>query len=41
MPQNPDEMEHAPGFVHEKLEGLVPAMATEEEVRQAALEKGV
>ena len=35
MPQNPDEMEHAPGFVHEKLEGLVPAMATEEEVRQA------
>jgi len=38
MPQNPDDMEIAPGFVHEKLEGLVPAMATEEEVR-TALEK--
>ena len=35
---NPDEMEIAPGFVHEKLEGFVPAMATEEDVR-TALEK--
>ncbi|HEY2170232.1 MAG TPA: hypothetical protein VGJ30_11450 [Candidatus Angelobacter sp.] len=38
MPQNPDELEHAPGFVHEKLEGWVPELAGEEEVRQA-LEK--
>ena len=35
---NPDEMEIAPGFVHEKLEGLVPAMASEDDVR-TALEK--
>ena len=38
MPQNPDELEHAPGTVHEKLEGWVPAFAGAEEVRQA-LEK--
>jgi hypothetical protein len=38
MPQNPDELEIAPGVVHEKLEGWVPTMAHEEEVR-AALEK--
>ncbi len=35
---NPDELEHAPGFVHEKLEGWVPTVATEEELR-VALEK--
>ncbi len=38
MPSNPDDIEIAPGTVHEKLEGSVPAMATEEEVR-VALEK--
>ena len=38
MPQNPDDLEAATGFIHEKLEGLVPAMAAEDDVR-AALEK--
>ncbi len=38
MPSNPDEMEVAPGTVHEKLEGTVPAMATDQEIREA-LEK--
>ncbi len=38
MPSNPDELEVAPGFVHEKLEGWVPALASEEEAR-VALEK--
>ena len=33
-----DSLEVAPGFKHEKLEGWVPALAGEEEVRQA-LEK--
>jgi hypothetical protein len=43
-PQNPnavkdaDSLEVAPGFKHEKLEGWVPELAGEEEVRQA-LEK--
>ncbi len=36
--QNPDALEVAPGFKHEKLEGWVPALASDEEVRQA-LEK--
>src|ERR1700753_3172848 len=36
--QNPDALEVAPGFKHEKLEGWVPALASEEEIR-AALEK--
>ena len=36
--QNPDALEVAPGFKHEKLEGWVPELAGEEEVRQA-LEK--
>src|SRR5882724_2435551 len=35
---NPDSLEVSPGFAHEKLEGWVPALASEEEVRQA-LEK--
>src|SRR5690242_2225718 len=35
---NPDSLEVAPGFKHEKLEGWVPELAGEEEVRQA-LEK--
>lgn len=34
----PDELENAPGTVHENLEGWVPSMATEEEIR-AAFEK--
>ena len=38
MPQNPDDLDHAPGVVHEKLEGWMPALASEEEIR-AALEK--
>ena len=35
---NPDAMEVAPGAEHEMLEGRIPAMATEEEIR-AALEQ--
>lgn len=37
-PYNPDELEHAPGFVHENLEGWIPTLASDEEIR-AALEK--
>ena len=36
--KDPDSLEVAPGFTHEKLEGWVPDLAGEEEVRQA-LEK--
>ncbi len=36
--KNADSLEVAPGFKHEKLEGWVPELASEEEVRQA-LEK--
>ena len=35
---NPDTLEVAPGTSHEKLEGWIPDLASEEEVRQA-LEK--
>ena len=35
---NPDSLEVAPGFEHEKLEGWIPQPASEEEIR-AALEK--
>jgi hypothetical protein len=35
---NPDELEVAPGFLHETLQGWVPDLAKEEEIRQA-LEK--
>jgi hypothetical protein len=35
---NPDALEVAPGTVHEKLEGWVPELATEDEIR-AAFEK--
>ena len=35
---NPDALEVVPGFAHEKLEGWIPKLASEEEVRQA-LEK--
>jgi hypothetical protein len=38
MPSNPDEQDVAPGFEHEKLEGWVPPLASEEDVR-TALEK--
>src|ERR1700744_2151040 len=38
MPSNPEDLEVAPGFVHEKLEGGVPTLAGEEEAR-VALEK--
>lgn len=36
--QDPDSLEVVPGFEHEKLEGWVPQLAGEEELRQA-LEK--
>jgi len=36
--QNPDELEHAAGRDRENLEGWIPALATEAEVREA-LEK--
>jgi hypothetical protein len=35
---NPDALELAPGTAHEKLEGWIPALASEEEIR-SALEK--
>ena len=35
---NPDTLEIAPGTAHEKLEGWIPQLATEEEIR-IALEK--
>lgn len=38
MPADPESMEHAPGFAHEKLEGWIPPLASEDEIR-AALEK--
>jgi hypothetical protein len=39
LPKNPaEELENAPGTVHENLEGWIPSLASEQEVR-AALEK--
>lgn len=38
MTINPDALEVAPGTSHEKLEGWIPDLASEEEIRQA-LEK--
>ena len=38
MPINPDEMEVSPGFAHENLEGWVPSLASDDEIR-AAFEK--
>ena len=38
MTTNPDALEIAPGITHEKLEGWIPSLASDEEVRQA-LEK--
>jgi hypothetical protein len=37
-PLNPDTLEVAPGTIHESVQGWVPALATEEELR-IALEK--
>jgi hypothetical protein len=36
--QNPDEQEVSPGFVHEKLQGWIPELASEQDLREA-LEK--
>jgi hypothetical protein len=36
--ENPEALEVVPGFSHDQLEGWIPALATEEEIR-AALEK--
>jgi len=38
MPVDPDALEHAPGFAHENLQGWIPSLATDDEIR-AALEK--
>jgi hypothetical protein len=38
LSQNPDALEVAPGFQHENLEGWIPALAGDAEVREA-LEK--
>jgi hypothetical protein len=38
LSKDPDSLEVVPGFAHEKLEGWVPAVAGEEDLRQA-LEK--
>src|SRR5438067_13649376 len=37
-PYDPEELEHAPGFTHENLQGWIPSMASDQEIR-AALEK--
>ena len=37
-PLNPDELEVAPGINHEQLQGWIPSLASDEEIR-AALEK--
>lgn len=36
--RSPDELEVAPGFAHEKLQGWIPSLASEDEIRDA-LEK--
>lgn len=36
--ETPDELEVAPGFAHERLQGWVPSLATDEDIREA-LEK--
>jgi hypothetical protein len=38
MPANPEELEVAPGVAHENLEGWVPQLASDDEIR-AAFEK--
>jgi len=37
-PIDPETLEHAPGVIHENLEGWIPPLATDEEIR-LALEK--
>ena len=37
-PADPESLEHAPGTAHENLEGWIPELATDEQIR-AALEK--
>ena len=37
-PFDAEEPDHAPGLIHQKLEGYIPSLASEEEIR-AALEK--
>jgi hypothetical protein len=37
-PYNADDLEHAPGTIHEKLEGYIPSLASDDEIR-SALEK--
>ena len=32
---NPDEMEVSPGFAHENLEGWIPSLASDDEIRSA------
>jgi len=36
--QSPDELEVSPGFAHERLQGWIPSLATDDEIRDA-LEK--
>lgn len=36
--QSPDELEVAPGFAHERLQGWIPSLASDDEIREA-LEK--
>ena len=38
MPVDPDAMEVSPGFAHENLQGWIPSLATDDDIR-AALEK--
>lgn len=38
QPSQPDELEVVPGFTHEKLQGWIPPLATEHDIR-LALEK--
>ncbi len=35
QPNRPDELEVVPGFTHAKLQGSIPSLATEREVREA------
>jgi hypothetical protein len=35
QPTKPDELEVAPGFSHAKLQGSIPSLATEQELREA------
>ena len=34
-PLNPDALDHSPGFTHQNLEGFIPPLATEDEIRSA------